>query len=89
MTRDEFDVFLLGGMILCGMMALVSLARARAKGASAWFQAAGFFAMGVALWLLRRRVGSGFIIAAFVVVGLALIADFVYRSARDVGSKPD
>lgn len=83
MTREQYNVFLLAVIGVSALMALVSLARTGSKGPSAWFQAGGYFALGGTLMLVRNDAALPFVIAGFVVVGLMLAADIVFRSVRD------
>jgi hypothetical protein len=89
MNRPEFNMFLAGGMILCCLMALISLARIKSKGGSAYFQASSYIAMAAALYLLKNDADVNLIAGAFVVVVGLLVGDFVYRAAKQSrGNKP-
>lgn len=82
MTRDEFESFLAACVGLCAVMMIVSLARIRARGASAWLQAGGFLAMGAGLWLVRQRAENVLIVPVFALVAVCLIGDVAYRAGR-------
>lgn len=83
MNREQYDAFLLAVIVITALMAIISLARIGSKGLSAWFQAGGYFALGGTLILMRNEAAMPAIIAGFIVVGLMLAADIVFRSVRD------
>ncbi|MFY9234884.1 MAG: hypothetical protein WAO58_10560 [Fimbriimonadaceae bacterium] len=83
MTRTDFELSLLFGIGLCALMAVIALLRTGSKGLSAWFQAGGYFALGGTLMLIRNDAALPLVIAGFIVVGLMLAADIVFRSVRD------
>jgi hypothetical protein len=85
MTRPEFDIFLLGGSILCGLMCLVTLGRYKSRGPSALALGGAFAALAGTLLLLRAGAETNFVAAGFVFVVLLLGADFALRAQRGGG----
>lgn len=80
MTEAEFRNALAWGMGVCAFMIVVSLARYRQRGTSAYIQAASFAVMGALLYAIRIEFDRRLQIAFGVVLGALFVADFVSRS---------
>jgi hypothetical protein len=86
MTRPEFDIFLLGGSIVCGLMCLIMLARYKSRGAAALALGGAFAALAGTLLLLRAGAETNLAAAGFVLVVLLLGADFAFRAKGGGGA---
>ena len=82
MTSSEFDLFLLGGIALCGLMVMVSLFRVRTRGKTALLLSGAFAAMAGLLYAFKIGATQEVILVIAVVLVLFLAGDFVARSAQ-------
>ncbi len=80
MTEAEFRIALAWGMGVCAFMIVVSLARYRQRGTSAYIQAASYAVMGALLYAIRLGLSQPVQIAIGVVLAALFVADFVSRS---------
>lgn len=84
MTVGELDLFLLASSILCLVMAIFNLARAKSRGLSGYLMCGAFLAVGAALHSYRSGYGQaifgGFGALAFVF----LVGDFMVRAKNKV-----
>ncbi len=80
MTESEFRNALAWGMGVCAFMIVVSLARYRQRGTSAYIQAASYAVMGALLYAIRLGLAQPVQIAIGVVLAALFVADFVSRS---------
>lgn len=84
MTNEEFNLFLLGSAILCAMMAVFNIFRARKKGSSGYLLSGAFVAVGTALLLYRSGFSATVVSAVGVVAFVFLVADFMLRAKNQV-----
>jgi hypothetical protein len=89
MTRAEFEMFLLGSAILCLVMALFNVFRAKSRGVSGYLLSCAFLAVAGALMLYRAGTDTSFVIAIGGIAFILLVADFMIRAKNQVigGSK--
>ncbi len=80
MTEAEFQNALAWGMGVCAFMIVVSLARYKQRGASAYIQATSFAVLGALLYAIRLELSRTVQTTIGVVLAALLIADFVARS---------
>jgi hypothetical protein len=80
MTEAEFRNALAWGMGVCAFMIVVSLARYRQRGTSAYIQAASYAVMGALLYAVRAGSSQSAQVALGGALALLFVADFVARS---------
>ncbi len=82
MTRQEFDMFLLGAGWVCFVMAAFNLLSFKRRGASAFVLAGALALFGVGALLYRAGVEQWLLATLGVCVFVLLVADFAIRSAH-------
>ena len=89
MTRAEFEMFLLASAILCLIMALFNVFRAKSRGVSGYLMCGAFLAVAGALMLYRAGTDTAVVIAVGGLSFILLVADFMIRAKNQVvgGSK--
>lgn len=89
MTREEFDLFLLGSAGLCVLMSIFNIFRTRAKGISGYLLSGAFLSVGATLMLYRANSAQPLLFASGAIAFILLVADFMLRARNQVieGSK--
>ena len=88
MTRAEFEMFLLGSAILCLLMAVFNILRAKSRGVSGYLLCGAFLAVACALMLYRAGTDSAFVITVGGIAFILLVADFMIRAKNQVVGGP-
>lgn len=76
-----YDAVILGGLIVCPLLCLLWIGRAKKRGWSAYIMAAAFLAMEVVLLALKFEWPKSLLYTFAAVLGVLLIFDFLIRSA--------
>lgn len=79
MDRDQFNTFLTFAMGLAFLLGLISLLRVRARGPSAYFQAAGFLMMIFLLLTLRFEAPRAVTTVTGILVATCMALDVFFR----------
>ena len=87
MTHREFDVFLLGTIIMCCVMAVVNLVKNGWRGWPGVILSASFIVFAITVYLWRTGAAIGFVYAGVTVLFLLLGADVFFRAGKPQGRK--
>ncbi len=87
MSSADFELFLSGSMALCAVLALLTLLRIRSRGLAALLLSGAFLAFGATLYLLKTAAPQPLFIAAAVLTGVLLVADFAVRAGQQEEKK--
>ena len=82
MSDASLNPFLVAGVIICALMAIVSSLRYKTRGPSAYIMAFAFAVLGAAMLLVYVRAPLPFIVLSGVILIILLGADFAARSSH-------
>ena len=85
MNDAPINPALIGGVVICAVMAVVSSLRFKSRGVSAYIMAVAFAVLGTAMLLDYLRAPMSFIYLSIAVLILLLIADFAARAKHGAG----
>ena len=82
MRDQDIGLFFKCGLVVCIVMAIVNMFRSKSRGASAYFLAGAFAALGF-LFLSLIQKWPDFLMTLFaIVVAGCLVVDFILRSGK-------
>lgn len=82
MNETPLNPALIGGIVICAVMAVVSSLRFKSRGISAYLMALAFATLGGCMLLVYLRAPTPVILASIVILVVLLIADFAARSSH-------
>ncbi len=82
MNDSPINPALLGGVVICAVMAVVSSLRFKTRGVSAYIMALAFAVLGIAILLDYLRAPLALIYLSIAVLTLLLGVDFAARAAH-------
>lgn len=87
MNDAPINPALIGGVVICAVMAVVSSLRFKSRGVSAYIMAFAFVVLGGAMLLVYLQAPMPILLLSIVILVLLLGADFAARAAY--GAKKD
>ena len=82
MNDAALNPFLVAGVVICAVMAVVSSLRFKTRGVSAYIMAFAFAVLGTAMLLVYVRAPMPLIVLSGVLLILLLGADFAARASQ-------
>ncbi len=80
MTKGEMDIFLLGTMMLCAVMAVFNFIKNSKRGLSAYILSSAFLVMGGTVYMYRSDAPNLWVKIGCAVLVALLCADFLLRA---------